>query len=356
MIGIRIKQARLAAGFSLRELAEKTDNYISAQVIHKYELGKSMPGSDVLLKLTKALGVKMEFFFRPLTQNVSLSLPAYRKRATASVKHLQSVQSHAKDWVEKYLEVESLFSDHRVLKVSLPKEQDRFISKLVDVEHLTKELRKHWKLGIDPIEHLTEVLEDRGVKVVMLEGEDDFDGLSCWANDEIPVIVVKKNQTSDRLRFSIAHELGHLLMKLSSSVNPEKASDRFAGSFLVPEEAVRLELGESRNKLSVFELRSIRKKYGMSIQAWIYRAKDVGVITENYATSIFRLFKKLGIHTKELGDQLPSEQPKRYERLVIQAVEEGLLSPARAAELLGISLNEFRKNLKGGFERSDTSS
>lgn len=356
MIGIRIKQARLAAGFSLRELADKTDNYISAQVIHKYELGKSMPGSDVLLKLAKALGVKMEYFFRPLAQNVSLSVPAYRKRANASAKHLQSVQAQAKDWVERYLEVESLFSANRVLKVSLPKEQDRSIRKMEDVEHLTKELRIDWKLGIDPIDHVTEVLEDRGVKVVMLEGDDDFDGLSCWANDDIPVIVVKKNQASDRLRFSIAHELGHLLMKVSSSVDPEKAADRFAGSFLVPEEAVRLELGELRNKLSSFELKSLREKYGMSIQAWIYRAKDVGVIADSYAVSVFKLLRKLGIHTREIGEQLPSEQPKRYKRLVIQAVEEGLLSPVRAAELLRISLNEFRNNIKGGFEGSDTRS
>lgn len=356
MIGIRIKQARVAAGFSLRQLAAKTDNYVSAQAIHKYEFGKATPGSDVLLKLSKALNVKIEFFFRPLTHKVTLGAPAYRKRSTVSIKHLESVHARAKDWVEKYLEVESLFPAKRILKVSLPKVSIRTIRIIEDVEHLTKELRQHWKLGLDPIEHLIEVLEDRGVKVVMLEGEDDFDGLSCWANNDIPIIVVKKNQTSDRLRFSIAHELGHLLMKLFTNLDPEKAADRFAGSFLVPQEAVKLELGDIRNKLSAYELGSLRKKYGMSVQAWIYRAKEVGIISAAYAASIFRMFKKLGIYKQELGDRLPMEQPQRFERLTIQSVEEGLLSPSRAAELLNMSLNEFRRKIKVEFERSDTHS
>ena len=84
MFGERLKQARLAAGLSLRGLADRVDNYVSAQDIHKYELDKTTPGSDVLIKLSQALGVKMEFFFRPQSVAINLSEPEFRKKATVS--------------------------------------------------------------------------------------------------------------------------------------------------------------------------------------------------------------------------------------------------------------------------------
>lgn len=347
MIGVRMKQARIAAGMSLRDLANRTNNYVSAQVIHKYELGKSTPGSDVLLKLAKALGVKVEFFFRPLRTEVSLGESAYRKGSGVSQKELDSIRAKARDHLEKYLEVETLFPKDRFVECTLPKSSDRTIRKLEDIEVFARELRKQWKLGIDPLEKPTEVLEDRGVKMIMLDAEKDFDGLSCWANDTIPVIVVRKNQTSDRLRFSIMHELGHLMLKPTKSLNEEKAADRFAGAFLVPKEAVVAELGEQRSKLSFYELMELRKKYGMSVQAWIYRAHDLGIISDSLYRQLFAQLTAKGLREKEIGESLPVEEPKRFERIVIQAVEEDLISESKGAELLGIPLNNFRQKLGG---------
>ena len=136
MIGDRIKQARISAGLSLRGLADISENYVSAQVIHKYELGKSTPGSDVLIELAKALGVKVEYFFRPDSVQVTLGEPAYRKRRAASSKNLQAMRAKAKEWVEKYLEVESLFPDSRFAQIRLPREEDRRIGAMGEVETL----------------------------------------------------------------------------------------------------------------------------------------------------------------------------------------------------------------------------
>lgn len=348
MIGQRIYQARVAAGFSLRELAERTNNYVSAQVIHKYESGNAEPGSDVLIRLARALGVKVEFFFRPSSSKVELSEPAYRKRSTTSAKQLESIRARAKEWVEKYLEVESLFPQDRFIQFKLPKVPERTIRRLDYIETFTRSLRRQWKLGIDPIEKLTEILEDRGVKVVMVVAEKKIDGLSSWANNQIPVILVKKNQPGDRLRFSIAHELGHLLLKTSKAVNKEKAADRFAGAFLVPAEAAKAELGEHRNSFSFYELISLREKYGMSVQAWIYRARDLEIISEGFFVQLCRVLKSRGQFDQELGKPLPLELPMRFERLVVQAAEEEFVSPAKGAELLDIPLSEFRKKLQVG--------
>jgi Zn-dependent peptidase ImmA (M78 family)/DNA-binding XRE family transcriptional regulator len=348
MIGQRIKQARVAAGFSLRQLADKTNNYVSAQAIHKYELENATPGSDVLLKLAKALGVKMEFFFRPSSSSVSLGDPAYRKRSDTSAKELESIRARAKDWVEKYLEVESLFPDKRFKRFKMPKATHKAIRHLDQIEEIATGVRREWSLGVDPIDKLTEVLEDRGVKVALVEAEGEVDGLSCWVNEHIPLILVKKNQNSDRIRFSIAHELGHLLLKMPSSSNPEKAADRFAGAFLVPGIAAKAELGERRQSFSFDELKSLRFKYGMSVQAWIYRAHDLGIISDRLSAQLFQFLKAKGLLKQEIGIRLPDERAGRFERLVLQAVEEDVISPARGAELLNIGLNDFRKKLDAG--------
>ena len=349
MIGERIRQARISAGLSLMQLADKTDNYVSAQVIHKYEARKSTPGSDVLIKLAKALGVKVEYFFRPDSVRVTLGEPAYRKRVAASSKNLQAMRAKAKAWVERYLEVESLFPDNRFPKIKLPDNKDLIIEGMDDVEKLAVSLRKLWSLGVDPIENLMETLEDKGVKVVILEGEKDFDDLSCWANEKIPVILVKEGLSGDRQRSSLAHELGHLIMKVSPHIDEEKAAFRFSGAFLVPAEMVYRELGKRRSKIELGELYMLKKKYGMSMQQWVYRANDLSVISESQASDLFRLFRVRGWNRNEPGEQIPREEPGRFKRLLLQAVTERLISPVRAAEILDEPFDKFRNSLQVEF-------
>lgn len=355
MLGERIKQARLAAGLSLRGLAEASGNYVSAQVIQKYEQGITNPGSDVLIKLAKALGVKVEYFFRPDSVQVSLSCPAYRKHAALSQKNLESIQARVKDKVEKYLEIEELFPVDRFTKITISKLKHRKIQKITDIEKLAEDLRAVWSLGIDPIENMTDIVEDRGAMVIPLEASDEFDGLSCWANESIPVIVVKKGLAGDRQRSDLAHELGHLIMKVSSDdIKEEKAAKRFSGAFLAPAEAVYRELGKKRQNLDLLELSMLKKKYGMSMQQWIYRAKELDIISESRAAALFQLFRTKNWYRNEPGYRVPEESPHRFKLLVIQAVSEGIISPIRAAEFLDVPINQLRKDMMAGLEETNS--
>ena len=352
MLGDRIKQARTAAGLSLRGLAEASSNYVSAQVIQKYEQGITNPGSDVLIKLAKALSVKVEYFFRPDAVQVSLSCPSYRKHAALSKKYLESVQAKVKDKVEKYLEIEALFPVDRFAKITISKLKHRNIHEFDDIEKLAEDLRDIWSLGTDPIENITDIIEDRGAMVIPLEASDEFDGLSCWANDNIPVIVVKKGLSGDRQRSDLAHELGHLIMKVSSDIKEEKAAKRFSGAFLAPAEAVYRELGKKRHNLDLVELDMLKKKYGMSMQQWIYRAKDLDIISESRAAVLFQLFRTKKWYRNEPGYRVPEESPQRYQLLVIQAVTEGLISPVRATEFLDVPINQLRKDMMADIEQT----
>ena len=343
MIGARILQARKARGWSLAMLAEQIGGVVTRQALHKYEQGRNLPGSEVLLALAKALGVPLDFFFRPSRFQVALGRMACRKRARMGKKALAAVCAEASEQIERRLELESYFPAERFAEFR-PLAAAR-VTSLEDVENVARAARTALKIGLDAIENLTEALEDAGVKVFTWFGADErFDGFACWANERIPVVVVRGGLPGDRQRSNLAHEFGHLVMDVAPDVDPEKAARRFSGAFLVPVETVRRELSSHRSHLTFDELRLLKKKYGMSMQQWVYRAKDLGIITEAHARGWFQWFRQQPDYPREPGDPIPAETSDRMERLGMQAVAEGLVSPARAAELAGMDLAQFREN------------
>jgi len=334
-IGERIKIARRAAGLSQRALAEAVG--VSAMAISKYERELDVPSSDVLLRLAQALNVKTEYFLRPVT--VTVTAPSYRRRTSLPRKQEHAIMGQIQEWLERYLDVENFFNGSP--SFDLPADLDRCVASLDQVERVALNLRQEWDLGLTPIESLVEVLEDRGIKVGLVGGHEGFDALTFWADDNIPVIVVERDLPGDRQRFNLAHELGHLILESVEDVNVEDAAYRFAGAFLVPEPVARFELGEHRQALDLHELHLLKHKYGLSMQAWIYRAKDLGILSESAATQLFKQFRQQGWRRWEPGDQIPPEEPGRLKRLVIRALAEDMISQSRAAELLGMPLAQF---------------
>ena len=325
-VGQRIKQARKANNMSLRNLAEKAE--ISAMAISKYERDLDTPSSGVLLRLAQALGVSIDFLFRP--QTISVHLQAYRKHATLGVKEHEAIQMRIQEWLERYLEVESFFPDER-RAVSLPAYS---IQAIEQAEDAALALRENWNLGLDPIENLTQVLEDQGIKVGLVSRFEHFDACTFMA-DDIPVIVSKTELPGDRQRFNLGHELGHLILDVEEGLDLEYVCHRFVGAFLVPAQSVRFELGSRRTTLDMNELYMLKRKYGLSMQAWIFRARDLGIISENVHARLFQRFRANCWHRHEPGDALPSEKPQRMERLIYRALAEDLISRSRAQELLG---------------------
>lgn len=341
MIGERIKQARIAAGLSLRTLAERAG--VSAMAISKYETGKSTPSSGVLLALAKALGVRTEYFFRPV--KVELQEVEYRKHSRLPVKVLQQIQGDIIEQIERFIELEQLLPNGPVQTFELPHQLPNTISSLGDIEEVADALRQNWKLGVDPIQVLTDMLEDRGIKIFQSKAiRNDFDGMAAKVN-EIPVIVVGSGWPGDRQRFTMAHELGHLVLsgRLAVGVDEEGASNRFAGAFLAPASEVRKELGEQRTWLEPKELEVLKKTYGLSMQAWMHRADDLGILPHTHYVAMRKFFSARGWHKVEPGEQYPPERPQLFEQLVYRALAQDFISESKAAELLRLSLSEFQK-------------
>ena len=334
----RVVAARKMASLNQRKLASKVG--LSAMAISKYEKGAVVPNSTVLLNIARATGVKPDFFFRPVS--VEVSVPSFRRRASLGKKTQHALLARVRDWLERYLEIESLVG----ATAEFVRPKLGHSSKTLSVtEKFAETLREEWDLGLDPITNMVELLEERGVKIELLDAPEGFDALTLWASGHTPVIAANGNLPGDRQRFSLAHELGHIVLGPSTGRLDEAVAHRFAGAFLVPGPAVKVELGKRRTWLELPELHLLKHKYGVSMQAWIGRALDVGVISEGVYTQMMRWLSSNRWRKTEPGDAVPSEKPTRLLRLVVRAVAEGIVTESRAAELLGAPLERVWREL-----------
>ena len=147
-----------------------------------------LPDSTVLIRLARILGVKTDYFFRPFS--IALSGIEFRKKSTMSVKSGKSVQQMVLDNVERYIEIEEICGlPHN----STPLQDNPVIRTKEDVIALAASIRKEWGLGNDGITDVITLLENKGIKVVEVECDDNFDGLSGKAGDCF-VIVLNKTQ------------------------------------------------------------------------------------------------------------------------------------------------------------------
>ncbi len=342
MIGDRIQQARKASGLSMRELAQKAD--VSAMAISKYEANKNTPSSGVLLALSKALGVRSEYFFRQT--KVELKEIEYRKHAKLPKKVLYQIEGDVIEQIERFLQLEEFLPTNPIKVFELPKGLKAKVESYDEVETIADSFRKSWGLGCNPIPDLIDTIEERGVKVFQshIPHDDKFDGLAAQVNGT-PIIVVGKDWLGDRQRFTIAHELGHMALhgRLTKELNEEKAANRFAGAFLVPSKETIKELGESRNWLEPAELHVLKHSYGLSMRGWIYRASDLGILNQSSSRKMWNYFYRNKWVKKEPGDPLAPEEPKLFKQLVFHALAEDLIGESKAAELLHMPIISFRK-------------
>ena len=352
MIGNRLKRARDALGLSLRELEAAIQGHVSAQAIGKYERDEMMPSSAVLLALAKALKVSPEYLLSE--REIELTGVDFRKAPHAGVKEERAVEASVLDQVERYLELEELLPGVDQ-PWDAPLSEAFAINCIEDAEQAANALRNLWRLGIDPIPFMAELLEDKGVKVIALDLPENVSGSKAFVQSpkrgDVPVIVVNQSHNGERQRFTLAHELAHLVLRFSglSDAEQEKAADRFAGAFLMAKDMVLRLLGEHRTSISIGELAELKKIFKVSVASLVVRCSQLGILPKQAYGRLWAQIKSMGWNGQASTEPnlLPAEVPQRMERLCLRAVSEGAISEARAAELLSISVRELDRRLMG---------
>ena len=341
VIGDRLRQARVAAGMSQTEVVDSLAEHgvsLTKAGLSKYERGGSVPKPRALRTLAQVLGVDTAFFLEE--RAVSIEWLAFRKASRLGKKQQERIKTLA------FVQVAALHSLRRALE---PNRQPRPMIRTVvtvpaDAESAADQLRERWGLGDLPIGSVTSVIEDAGGIVVESGDEEDlFDGLSGWLDDKTPVIVVSSSVSDDRKRFSLAYELGHLAMDVGEidSAAEEKLAHRFAAAFLVTSNTARRELGERRRRLDFRELAVLKQKHGLSMQAWIYRAADLGIIDQSHARTLFAEMSARGWRRREPIAFNGHERLMRLQQLAVRALAEGVISSATAERLFPGIQEEF---------------
>lgn len=341
MIGQRLYRARKAAGLSLRDLGAQVG--LTHAAIKKYEDEQATPPSKILLKLARVLNVRTEYFFRPET--VALDHIEYRKRSTLPKKRLEAIEHEVIDQIERRIELENLFPSPPVIPFAPVHGLPALISDLAQIEIAAEAVRQAWDIGYDPIPDFIDVLETHGIRVFMIDANADpkFDGLAASVN-QMPIIVVGSNWPGDRQRFTLAHELGHLMLAghLSDGINEEIACNRFAGAFLIPRKSVTQELGAHRSHIEPKELALVKEEFGLSMAGILYRARDLGIVSPAWRDDQAKLFRIKGWHLTEPGKPYPAEKAHLFEQLVFHALGEDYIGESKAAELMKMSLTTFQ--------------
>jgi len=265
----------------------------------------------------------------------------FREGERLSAKNDSALKYRIADHLQKVLELES------ILGLTAPFGNPiagRRAGSPEEVESAAHEVRASWELGSAPIVNLLGLLEDKGIKVYETRGIEGFEGLSGQFAS-VPFVAVGMENPPDRLRFTAAHELGHILCDFASRENPESDCHAFGAAFLLPRTALEKVFRPARRKVTLGDLGEIKETYGVSLQAIMYRAHALEFISDRQLRSFRETLKARGWLVEEPVAYAGKERATRFRRLLHYAVASDILDVARAAEMAGITVGELEKEI-----------
>lgn len=337
-ISHRLKRLRMSRGLSLDSLVASMGHVVTKQALSKYECAKACPSPIVLNKLADAFKVKASYFLSE--SQVSIKFIGYRKASGLAKKEQSKIESLVAEVLENRVNLQAMTAWPNGYDLSVHAHR---ITKIEDTEGAAEELRSNWKLGQDPISSMVGMLEDHHIHVIEIDAIDKFDGICAIASDETTQtraagLVTCKGVSGERQRLSLAHELGHLVLKIGANIDEEKAAFRFGAAFLAPAQVVYREIGTKRATILRDELLLFKKRFGISVQALVRRLLDLEIISDGYYRQWMMLINRLKWKRREPGELEP-EQSQWLRQTALRAFAEGLISREEVERLLGESLD-----------------
>lgn len=330
---------REARGWTQTQLAEKAE--MSQAVISKVETGALELDPERLVRLAVALNC------RPEVLEQSAELPSieitclHRRRAStmtvSTMKRIEAVTHLSRISVEGLLDGIALAPTRTLERIAILPNRNP--------AEIARELRKRWSVPAGPISNLIGLVESAGVVLVFRSfGTTGQDAVSTWPHDpgRPPMMLVNADLSADRLRFTVAHELGHLVMHSLPTDNQESEANVFAGEFLAPVDEIRAQL-EALTTSDFRRLMSLKTEWGMSMAALIRRAHNVGTISDRQYREFQVRLGKLGWRTSEPGD-VTREAPSVVDKLIALQRSEHGYSDEDLARLAGMTEEAFRRH------------
>lgn len=293
--GELLRLARQYRGFNQRELARVLR--IEPSTVSRVENGIVEPSADFKHQAAEYLKFPAEFFEQtdavyglPLSVHPSM----WRKKAAAS--------QHDIDRALAELNIRLMHLRRLIRAVeyqpAFPIPQLDIEAYKGNIEAVAAAVRQTWLMPAGPVQNLTTRIEMAGCFVIHANlGDAAIDGVTLRAPGTPPCIFLNRDQPADRMRFSLAHELGHLVLHRVPSPDMEEEANAFAGAFLAPARDIRPYF--SRRRLDLPLLASLKPEWRMAMAALLYRAKQLGLVNDNQARYLWQQFNIHKIRLRE---------------------------------------------------------
>lgn len=336
--GKRLREALQFRARRLSDLAEEIG--ISKQSLSLYASEENIPPYENVLKISFALGFPPEFFMSEDYCTTATSNTYFRSQVSAR-KLDQNAQKIKMEYATKVYKV--LLNHVELPALNLPDVDFKMPEKLVEadseevlsqIESIASMLRRYWEVGFGPVDNLQLLLESNGIIVSGFKDVDEkIDAFSQRISTKehgtvFMIALAIGDKPKCRLNFDMAHELGHILLHNWDDSNEtlskdefnalEKQANMFASAFLMPRESFGRDVVPYSTKVEYY--RSLKKKWGVSMQAMMYRARQLGIISANQFQYMMRIVSAKGWRTSEPGDV-----PGRLNDTIFQAALDVLI-------------------------------
>lgn len=335
-----ITLARESRGWTQIELAERAS--LSQVDVSRYENGMRVPSPEHIDILADALDYPITFFYHT-KQPYGLGSNGlhHRKQRSLSAKTLKMFIARINmlrffaDQLLKSVDIETFHS--------IP--QYNIIDFNGDIEHIAEMVRAAWRLPAGPVHDLVGLIENAGGIVHRTNfGTQKIDALAQWIPPSPPIILINENSPGDRLRFTLAHELGHFVMHTTPHENMEQEADIFASAFLMPARDITPDFGQP----SLARMAQLKPYWRVSIAALIRRAYSLNKISDRQYRSFHEEMSKLGYRINE-PSPIPLEKPTLLQELIDAHFNELQYSVKDVAQLAMLHESDFNieYNLQG---------
>lgn len=320
--GERIRQVREMHRMTQADLAKEIP-LLTQSRLSRIEKDLSPIDSESVALIASVTGVSPDFFGRPPVKHLSILSPQLRARSRLT----QGEKSAALQWARL---VDEEYQNLRQLARPLPVR----LKKLRGAQPASAASETRKVLGFDaeePLPYLVLAVERIGVTVLGVPYSiETLDAFCAWRDGE-PVVALLSGVPADRVRFSVAHELGHLVLHEAGQTgrDVEAEADEFAAELLTPLPAMRKVIPH-RPTLSAFVM--LKTQWGVSVKSLVRRAREIGAVDGDRALSMYKQISARGWNRSEPGYVSP-EKPRAFRKMAEMAYGSGVSTErmARAA-------------------------
>jgi Zn-dependent peptidase ImmA (M78 family)/DNA-binding XRE family transcriptional regulator len=331
--GQMITLARETRGITQRALADHLS--LTQATISRYESGWAEIPSDIVRRMAIFLGRPESFFFWN-ERLYGASCLYHRRKQRITQRDLNKIHAQVnllRIQASRLMQFTNITSDYQFHRLDM--------RRLGSPEEAARRIRQLWQLPTGPIRSVVNCIESAGGVVFRCAfGSDQVDGISQWPLDapDIPaVFFVSEAAPGDRERWTLAHEIGHIVMHHLPTDDPEAEANRFAAEFLMPTDEI---CGELRG-LSLPIAAALKNHWKVSMQAIIRWAHMLGRITRNQYEYLFKQMGARGYRTCEPVLIVPEEPTLLGEVLNVHRRASGA-TIRELSDYLGLLEEDFR--------------